>query len=187
MEWILPGTVLALPREKAENIEAVFEPMFLTGGMMLGNVAAMTGLEPYIIQNWVRRGFLSPPKGRCYTLRQLCRVLNINMLRSVLPMEQICGMLTYINGVLDDEGDDLIDDSRLYFMFVRLSARGRVLADEAARLAAVREEAASYEEPVPGARERIEKVLNIMLVGYFTARMKEETESLLRALSEAEA
>ncbi|MFR8526814.1 MAG: MerR family transcriptional regulator [Flavonifractor plautii] len=28
---------------------------------MLSQVASLTGLEPYVIQNWVRRGFVAPP------------------------------------------------------------------------------------------------------------------------------
>ena len=61
MEWILPGTVLKAEAEEAGNVEAMFSPMFLAGGMVLSQVSSITGLEPYIIQNWVKRGFISPP------------------------------------------------------------------------------------------------------------------------------
>ena len=44
-------------------------------------------------------------------------------------MEKICGLLTYVNGHLNDESDDLIDDSELYFIFVQLAARARSLDD----------------------------------------------------------
>ena len=113
MQWILPGTVLRANAEDADHVESLFQPMFLAGGMVLSQVSSITGLEPYIIQNWVKRGFLTPPQCKRYTLRQLCRILNINMLKGVLPMERICGMLTYINGQLDDDSDDTIDDSQL--------------------------------------------------------------------------
>lgn len=85
---------------------------------MLSQVTQVTGLEPYIIQNWVRRGFLAPPKQRKYTRRQLSRILMINVLKSTLSIEQICKLLSYINGALDDEGDDTIDDTELYGAFV---------------------------------------------------------------------
>ena len=39
-----------------------------------------------------------------------------------------------------------------------------------------------YQEPIAGARERIAKVLRIMLIAYVAARMKEEAETLLTQL-----
>ena len=118
MQWTIPGTALPAVTEETASIQERFQAMFLGGGMMLSQVAAVTGLEPYTVQNWVKRGFLTKPIGKKYTLRQLCRIININMLKDALPMEEICGLLSYVNGNLDDEGDDLIDDSQLYFLFV---------------------------------------------------------------------
>ena len=99
MNWVLPGTVIEANLEDADRAQELFRSMFLPGGMVLGQVSNLSGLEPYMIQNWVKRGFLSPPKGKRYSLRQLCRILNINMLRGALPMEKICGLLTYVNGL----------------------------------------------------------------------------------------
>ena len=183
MEWILPGTVLKARAEDAGNAPSLLQPMFLAGGMVLSQVASVTGLEPYIIQNWVKRGFLAPPQNKRYTLRQLCRILNINMLKGVLPMERICGMLGYINGQLDDEGDDIIDDSQLYFMFVKLAAHAKELDETGAWQEAIDRVLQSYQETIPGARERIAKVLRVMLIAYVAARMKEEAEALLTELT----
>ena len=183
MEWILPGTVLKAETEEASGVESLFAPMFLAGGMVLSQVSSITGLEPYIIQNWVKRGFLTPPQSKRYTLRQLCRILNINTLKGVLPMERICGMLGYINGQLDDEGDDTIDDSQLYFMFVKLAAHAKELDQSGAWQPAIDRVLQDYQEPIPGARERIAKVLRIMLIAYVAARMKEEAEGLLAELT----
>ena len=179
MQWILPGTVLKAEAEEAGGVEALFAPMFLAGGMVLSQVSSITGLEPYIIQNWVKRGFLSPPQNKRYTLRQLCRILNINMLKGVLPMERICGMLGYINGQLDDDSDDTIDDSRLYFMFVRLAAHAKQIDQNQAWQEAIDQVLQDYDEPIPGARDRIAQVLRIMLIAYIAARMKEQAETLL--------
>lgn len=179
MEWILPGTVLKAEAEEAGNVEAMFSPMFLAGGMVLSQVSSITGLEPYIIQNWVKRGFLSPPQNKRYTLRQLCRILNINMLKGVLPMERVCGMLGYINGQLDDDSDDTIDDSRLYFMFVRLAAHAKQIDQSQAWQEAIDRVLQDYAEPIPGARDRIARVLRIMLIAYVAARMKDQAETLL--------
>ena len=179
MEWILPGTVLKAEAEEASGVESLFAPMFLAGGMVLSQVSSITGLEPYIIQNWVKRGFLSPPQNKRYTLRQLCRILNINMLKGVLPMERVCGMLGYINGQLDDDSDDTIDDSRLYFMFVRLAAHAKQIDQNQAWQEAIDRVLQDYDEPIPGARDRIAQVLRIMLIAYIAARMKEQAETLL--------
>lgn len=186
MKWMMPGTVLEITRSEAQRVEEVFGSMFLAGGMVLSQVSAITGLEPYTVQNWVKRGFLSPPERKRYTLRQLCRVININMLKGVLPMERICGMLSYINGQLNDESDDIIDDSVLYFMFVKLAARIKELENEAAREQILDETMAEYEEPVPGAGQRVRQVLQIMLTGYLAARMQQEAGKMLDTIERKE-
>ena len=179
MKWTIPGTQLQIQREEAENIQTIFSAMFLAGGMVLSQVSNLTGLEPYTVQNWVKRGLLSPPVRKRYSLRQLCRIVNINMLKGVLPMERICGMLSYINGQLDDESDDIIDDSQLYFMFVRLAARAKELDDAKTRERILDEMLVNYKEPIPGAGARIRKVLQIMLTAYIAARMQQEAEKML--------
>ena len=179
MNWTIPGTVLQIQRQNAENIREVVSAMFLAGNIALGQVSAITGLEPHTVQNWVKRGFLSAPVRKHYTLRQLCRVININMLKSVLPLERICGMLGYINGQLNDESDDVIDDSVLYFMFVRLAARAKELDRESERDSLLEQAMAEYEEPIPGAKERVKQVLRIMLTAYVAARMRQEAEKML--------
>ncbi len=182
MEWIIPGTVLSGQREDAVNIEQNFNAMFLGGGIMLGQVVAITGLEPYTVQNWIKRQLLPPPTGKRYDLNQLCRIININMLKKALPMEQICGLLTYINGDLDDETDDIIDDSHLYFMFVRLAAGFATMQNPAGRDAAIDAALANYVEPVPGAKARVEKVLRIMLTAWAAAMLHDAAEKMVAAL-----
>lgn len=179
MMWTIPGTVIEAPRKEAPYIEQTFSAMFLAGGIVLGQVASITGLEPYTVQNWVKRGFLTPPEKKRYSLRQLCRIININMLKSVLPMERICSLLGYINGQLNDESDDMIDDSALYFMFVRLAVRLRELTDASQREEILEQTLADYVEPVPGAKERVKQVLRIMLTAWLAARMRQEAELML--------
>lgn len=182
MEWTIPGTVLQIRREDADGVEERFSSMFLAGGMVLSQVASITGLEPYTIQNWVKRGFLPPPEHRKYSMGQLCRILNINMLKNTLSMETICGLLGYINGKLDETADDIIDDAQLYFLFVRLAARAKQLEEPDAWKRAMDDALRDYLEPVPGARERIEKTLQIMLVAWLAARARQRAEQMLREL-----
>lgn len=182
MNWTIPGTVLEIPRKDAEHIEDVFSSMFLGGGIVLSQVSAISGLETHTVQNWVKRGFLPPPEHKRYTLRQLCRILNINMLRTVFPLERICGMLGYINGQLNDESDDIIDDSQLYFMFVKLAARSRELFGQADHSEVVDQYLEDYREPVPGAKKRVRQVLNIMLTAWVAARLRLGAENMLNDL-----
>ena len=182
MQWSIPGTVLTGERAQAVQVEEQFRAMFLPGDMVLSQVSAITGLDGYIIQNWVKRGFLPKPQNKRYTLRQLCRIININMLKSVLPLERICSLLGYVNGQLDDESDDMIDDAHLYFMFVRLAARSRELYQAEDREAVLSEELARYIEPIPGAKDRVKQVLRVMLTAWLAARMLRETEKMLDQL-----
>lgn len=179
MEWTIPGTVLKCPVEEAAHIESRFDAMFLGGDIVLSQVVGITGLEPYAVQNWVKRGFLAPPQRKRYTIRQLCRIITINMLKSVLPMERICGLLGYVNGQLDDESDDIIDDSQLYFMFVRLAAKAGQIHDPAVWDQCITREMENYEEPMPGAAQRVEQVLRVMLTAWASARLQKQAEQML--------
>ncbi len=182
MQWNIPGTVLQISREEACNVESIFSAMFLAGGISLGQVANITGLEPHTVQNWVKRGFLSPPQQKRYTQRQLCRILHINMLKSALSLERICDLLSYINGSLSDEADDLIDDSQLFFLFVKLAAQARHLGDPANWEQALDQALQEYSEPIPGARDRVEKALRIMLTAWIASKMCSQAEQMLAQL-----
>lgn len=184
MSWKIPGTVLTIPERDGAQVESLFRGIFLTGGIVLSQVTAVTGLDGYIIQNWVKRGFLTKPENKHYSLRQLCRIININMLRGALPLERICGLLGYVNGQLDDESDDMIDDAHLYFMFVRLATRSRELYQADNRDAVLDQELADYQEPAPGAKEKVKAVLRIMLTAWLATRMAQETERMLSDLQE---
>ena len=182
MEWMIPGTVISIPREESDRVEERFSSLFLAGGMVLSQVANISGLEPYTVQNWVKRGFLPPPENKHYSLRQLCRILNINMLRASLALEKVGVLLSYVNGRLDDTADDIIDDAELYFLFVRLAARARQLDDPALWRQAMDAALADYREPVPGARERVEKALQAMMTAWVAAQMRQQAENQLARL-----
>ena len=182
MNWIIPGTTLTIPRSEVSTVDTRFQSMFLAGGMVLSQVTNITGLDPYMIQNWVKRGFLAKPQLKRYSLDQLCRIITINMLKGVLTMEQICSLLSYINGELDDESDDIISDSQLYFIFLHLAAQARDLDTQEHWQEAVAQVMADYQEPFPGARQRIEKVLGIMLTAWAAARLVQEAETMLNTL-----
>ena len=172
MQWIIPGTTLAGLRSDADRTDGLFQSMMLAGGLTLSQVASVTGLEPYTIQNWVKRGFLSPPRNKRYDLEQLCRIININLLKGALPLDQIIGLMAYINGDLTDESDDLVDDAMLYFMFVKLASRARHIGGTQGWEDALMEATADYREAVPGARAKLITVLRIMLTAWIANRLQ---------------
>lgn len=182
MNWTIPGTTLTDQRVNADHVEDMFHSMFLAGGMVLSQVSAVTGLEAYTIQNWVKRGFLAPPKNKRYDLEQVCRIITINMLKGALPLEKICSMMQYINGDLTDESDDIIDDAVLYFMFVKLAARARHIGGDQAWDDALQQATAGYAEPYPGARERVTKVLRTMLMAWIASRFKQQVDEMVDSL-----
>ena len=182
MNWIIPGTVLEDRRSSADQIESLFSSLFLAGGLTLSQVASVTGLESHTIQNWVKRGFLSPPRGKRYDMEQVCRIINMNMLKGTLHLDQVCSLMTYLNGCLTDESDDLIDDTRLYFMFVRLAARARQVGGDQEWEEALREITADYREPVPGAREKLINVLRIMLTVWAANTLRTAAEKMIEEL-----
>ena len=184
MEWTLPGTVLSVDADRPQAAEEVFSSLFLAGGLVLSQVTQVTGLEPYIIQNWVRRVFLAPPKQRKYTRRQLSRILMINALKSTLSIEQICKLLSYINGALDDEGDDTIDDTELYgaFVLVAGSVQKHGLTSESEMNRLIADGLKDYKESIPGAKERIEQALRIMITAWRAAQLQTKAQSMMNAL-----
>ena len=183
MNWIIPGTTLEGQRENADRTDGLFQSMFLAGGLTLSQVSSITGLETYTIQNWVKRGFLPPPRNKRYNMEQVCRIIIINMLKGALPLEQICSLISYINGSLTDESDDIIDDTVLYFKFVSLAARARHIGGSKEWGVAVEEVMESYTEPFPGAREKVTRVLRIMLTAWIAARLKDQSDAMIAELS----
>ena len=89
MIGILPGTTIEADPAREGAAEGILSSLFMAGGLVLSQVSQLTGLEPHMIQNWVKRGFVSPPRNKKYTRRQFCRIVIINMLRDSLPLERI--------------------------------------------------------------------------------------------------
>ena len=182
MNWTIPGTTLTELRANADHVDEMFTSMFLAGGMVLSQVSSITGLEAYTIQNWVKRGFLAPPRNKRYDMGQVCRIITINMLKGALPLEKICSLMQYINGDLTDESDDIIDDAVLYFMFVKLAARARHIGGNQSWEEAIENAMAAYAEPIPGAKARVEKVLRVMLMAYISSRFKQQVDAMVDEL-----
>ena len=177
MEWTLPGTVLQVSEQDVSQIPALFSSMFLSGGMVLSQVCSITGLECYTVQNWVKREFLSPPDNKRYSMVQLCRIIELNMLKSVLPMEQICGFVAYINAQMPTQ---TLDDADLYFLFVRLVAFYRQNKDLQQRRTYMQK---LLTECPQETAHRVKKVLSIMVTAHMASQLRQEAEEMVRQLN----
>ena len=182
MQWIIPGTTLKGLRTDADRAEILFQSLFLAGGLTLSQVSSISGLEPYTIQNWVKRGFLASPVNKRYNMEQVCRILNINILKGAVPLEQIVKLMAYLNGDLTDESDDLVDDTMLFFLFVKLAARARYIGGTKAWDDALVEITEDYREPVPGAREKLIRVLKVMLTVWCANQLKLQADKMMEEM-----
>ena len=184
MPHTLPGTTIPVDPGQPDAAEAVLAPLFLTGGLMMSQVAQLTGLEPYVVQNWVRRGFVSPPVRKRYSRRQFCRIATINLLKDCLQLDKICRLLSHVNGELDDESDDLIDDAQLYGYIAALTPRLEedALPSRSELDAWCNQVLSDYQERVPGARARVAQVLEIILTAWLSALLKREADRRIAGL-----
>ena len=182
MQWTIPGTTLTGRRSDADRTDGLFQSMFLAGGLTLSQVSSITGLEPYTIQNWVKRGFLPSPVNKRYDMEQVCRLININILKGTMPLEQIIKLMAYLNGDLADESADLVDDTMRFFLFVKLAARARYIGGTQTWDDALIQVTEDYKEPVPGAREKLIKVLKVMLTVWCANSLKAQAEMMISEL-----
>ena len=180
MATVLPGTTIELSVLQKNSSRNLFDGIFAAGGISLSQVSVMTGLEPYIIQNWVKRGFVSAPVKRQYTQDQFARIVTINMLKESLQLDRICKLLSCINGALDDDSDDLISDSELYHHYVDLAAclQDSPLDTETVDNA-TRQVAADYHEPVAGASKRLINILEIMVYAHYASVLRKRSDDML--------
>lgn len=186
MATTLPGTTIEVSGITLGSSRKIFDGIFLTGGLTLSQVSIMTGLEPYIIQNWVKRGFVSSPEKRVYSKDRFARIIMINMLRESLQIDRICELIGHINGVLDDDSDNLINDSELYHICVDMISMldsGRL--DDRELDSAAGKAAACYKEPVPGAAKRLKHVLGVVARAHVSAEYKSKAELMMAEISKS--
>ena len=167
-----PGTVI--PREQFAGLDGeglIDRIFFLTNGIMLSQLKAVSGIDGTTLQNWVKRGWVSNTVNKKYSKDQLARILIINMLRSCMLLERVDILLHYINGNIDDVRDDIIPESRLYDYICTIY--DRYIEDECECEAQldeiIAETTAEYDEPLPGAHKRLNAALKIILIAYLAS------------------
>ena len=118
MEKIIPGT--SKPFTNCDAFKEFKKIIELTNGLSLSQVCSITGLEPMIIQNWVKRGYVARPIHKKYHEKQFARILLINSLKEAMRIEEIGKLMKLVNGDVEDESDDLLSEADLYSLFSKV-------------------------------------------------------------------
>ncbi len=183
MTRTFPGTTIEVISLEKDSSRRLFDGIFVTGGITLSQVSVMTGLEPYLIQNWVKRGFVAPPVRRLYSREHLARIIIINMLREALQIDRICGLMHIIGGAPEDPNDDLIRDDELYHKYVdTLACHDINFSDAKSVLRAAEDAAADFEERAPNARRQLTRILQVMLYAHASTQFRDCADELLTSL-----
>ena len=178
-----PGTTIEVLNLHRGDSKVLFDCIFAAGGITLSQVSHMTGLEPYLIQNWVKRKFLPPPVKKLYSKQQFARIVIINMLRDSLQIDSICNLVQIIGGDIDNQFDDLIQDDKLYHLYFDMICDGgidmynkedvRKMARDAAQKSAL---------PTQSTLLKLEKILQIMFYAHRSSMLRESAKELISSL-----
>ena len=183
MQRTYPGTTIEVATLVKGCSASLFDGVFATGGLTLSQVSVMTGLEPYMIQNWVKRGFVSSPVKRMYSRDQFARIIIINMLRDSLQIEKICSLIRIISGDPKDRSDDLISDSELYHRYVDMLSENAInLSDPQSIINAATKASLDSGLVSLSAQKRMITVLQIMFCAHAASDLRLSAETLLGSL-----
>ncbi len=178
-----PGTTIEVSKIEKGSSRQLFDGIFATGGITLSQVSVMTGLEPYLIQNWVKRGFVAPPQKRVYSKIQLARIIIINMLREALKIEDICSLIRVIGGETHSTSDDFISDDELYHRYVDMIAENGISISESSSVIAASERVAEMENDMDESeRKKLVCILQVMLYAHSASRFRVSAEEILATL-----
>ena len=183
---LIPGTILKKKDfGNVSGIEFLNKIFFVSNGVMLNQLREISGVDGSTLQNWVKRGWIGNTVNKRYSKDQLARILIINMMRSSMMLEKIDYILHYINGNIEDKSDDIISEAELYGyicdIYDEFTDSGlHKVEDLRAIIDKVTTE--KYTEPCEGAKTRLDKALEIILVAYFASNAAALANILFNAL-----
>lgn len=185
LDEYIPGT--KLKKAEMENLTGLAflkKVFFVSEGVMLTQIRDISGIDSSTLQNWTKRGWVANARLKKYNMDQVAHILIINMLRSCMQLEHIAFLIQYINGSVEDRSDDIITDSQLYDYICRILEHiihtGDCSLEEIADCVA--KITKDYVEPVDGARERLNRALEIIVVTYYSTLLKRRATTLLENL-----
>lgn len=171
MVMTYPGTTIEVSALQKGSSRTLFDGLFAAGGITLSQVSIMTGLEPYIIQNWVKRGFVSPPQKRQYTREQFARIITLNLLRESLQLDRICAVMQCVG-----------NDCELYHRYVDLLGTEEVLSADSATVAVMAATAAGEFADTPVRRTRLSRMLQVMVYAHRAALACRTAEEIMATI-----
>ena len=184
-EDYIPGTQLL--RDKMGGItglEFLSKIFFITDGVMLTQIREISGIDGSTLQNWTKRGWVENSKLKKYNINQVAHILIINMLRSCMQLDKISLLIQYINGKINDDSDDIIEDSVLYDYICRIL--DKLMTYDVCSIGSIRDTIADvtrdYSEVIKGARERLTNALEIIVIAYYASLIKKHSDSMLEEL-----
>ena len=183
MSTTFPGTTIETTSLEKGSSKILFDGIFAAGGITLSQVSIMTGLEPYMIQNWVKRGFVSSPVKRVYSKEQFARIVIINMLRESLQIEKICSLIKIISGDPNDKNDDLINDDVLYHRYVDMISGNDInISDTKSVTSASSNVVADMPTRSLTEKKTLQSILQVMLYAHAASKMCSLADEILISL-----
>lgn len=182
---LIPGTKLyRSDMGGVTGLEFLNKIFFISNGVMLTQIREISGIDGSTLQNWTKRGWVANSKYKKYDINQVAHILIINMLRSCMQLDKIEYIIKYINGDLDDKSDDIIEDAVLYDYICKIL--DKLMTYDVCSLGSIREaieeETAEYCEVMEGARERLSRALEIIIVAYYASIIKKHSDMLVNQL-----
>ena len=179
----VPGTTIKY--EENSSVFERFSPFFnAADGLSLGQICSITGLEPFVVQNWVKRGFVPHPVQKKYGRRHLARILLITCLRDSMQIERIGAILSYVNGDTDDENDDIITDDKLFDAFCSslhdFSGDSESGGDPSAGISRTLDRM-GISDPV--ILDKLRKALSALIYGYVSGTYKRMSDKAFESMS----
>lgn len=182
---LIPGTKLyRSDMGGVTGLEFLSKIFFISDGVMLTQIREISGIDGSTLQNWTKRGWVANSKYKKYDINQIAHILIINMLRSCMQLDRITDLIEYINGDVSDRSDDIIEDAVLYDYICKIL--DKLMTYDLCSLGSIREaielETEAYKEVMPGARERLSRALEIIVVAYYASLMKRHSDALVSDL-----
>lgn len=182
---MIPGTRFCKSEVgNVTGLDFLNKVFFISEGVMLTQIREVSGIDGSTLQNWTKRGWVANAKLKKYNIDQVAHILIINMLRSCVQLDHIAFLLQYINGDINDRSDDIIREAVLYDYICRIL--DKLSMQDICSTASIKEEIekqiADYVEPFPGAKDRLSRSLEIIIVAYYAATLKKRADGMITEL-----
>ena len=186
-EELIPGTILnRKDMGDVTGMEFLKKIFYISDGVMLTQIREISGIDGSTLQNWTKRGWVANARLKRYNIDQVAHILIINMLRSCMQLDKIAFLVSYINGRLCDESDDIIRDSQLYDYICRildkLMKAGEISPDGTTLAETIEKTTSDYVEKVSGARKRLNTALEIIIIAYYASIIKSYSDDMVDKL-----